>query len=90
MTGALAARVRFVLSTTTARPRVTAARPALEQGRRLGALGDIGVEVLREDPRWQERPPRLLLTVDECYVIARDVWMDVPEFDHPDDVYVGA
>lgn len=63
--------------------------PRFLHGLVLGALADIRVAVLREDPRWQQRPSRLLLTIDECYVIAYDVWMVVPEFDHPDEVYDG-
>lgn len=55
----------------------------------LGALRDMDVEVLVENPRWAPREPRILVEIDDAYVIANDVCFDVPEFDHPSAVYAG-
>jgi hypothetical protein len=70
-------------------PRTIGAFPRQLHPLVLGALGDLGVDVYPEEPCWRPRGRRLLATVDDSYFIASDIWFDVPEFDHPPEVYVG-
>jgi hypothetical protein len=53
------------------------------------ALEDIGVEVLREELRWRSRERRLLVQIGDSYVIASSILFNVPEFEHPPEVYAG-
>lgn len=54
-----------------------------------GALSDLGTHVFLEEPRWSERDPRRLVQIDDTYLIASEIYLDVPEFAHPPDVYAG-
>ncbi|MES2644876.1 MAG: hypothetical protein V4850_35645 [Myxococcota bacterium] len=71
-------------------PRVIGSFPRQLHPLVLGALADIGVEVYAQEEYWEPRGRRLLAEFDDSWFIARDIWFDVPEFDHPPEVYVGA